>query len=66
MMINCIEDYDISYNLFLAEQEMFTSLAQIEYNNICNESVNLVALQEGVKETVMNYLQKIMTQIQKI
>ena len=56
MMINCIEDYDISYNLFLAEQEMFTSLAQIEYNNICNESVNLVALQEGVKETVMNYL----------
>lgn len=65
MMISCIEDYDISYNLFLAEQEMFTSLAQIEYG-ICNESVNLVALQEGVKETVMNYLQKIMTQIQKI
>ena len=65
MMINCIEDYDISYNLFLAEQEMFTSLAQIEYS-ICNESVNLVSLQEGVKETVMNYLQKIMTQIQKI
>ena len=64
-MINCIEDYDISYNLFLAEQEMFTNLAKIEYD-ICNESATLVSLQEGIKDTIMLYLQKIMTQIQKI
>lgn len=64
-MIECIEDYDLSYNLFLAEQEMFRSLAGIEYD-IISESTDLVSIQEGVKETVMNYLQKIMTQIQKL
>lgn len=66
MMITCIEDYDISYNLFLAEQDMFKDLASMGYSVVVNESVELVSLQEGVKETIMNYLQKVMTQIQKI
>ena len=65
MTINSIEDYELSYNLFLYEQEVFNNLSNISIKAV-TESTSLIALQEGVKETVMNYLQKIMTQIQKI
>ncbi len=65
MSINSIEDYELSYNLFLTEQEMFRDLSGLSIEAV-TESTSLVAIQEGVKETVMNYLQKIMTQIQKI
>lgn len=65
MMITCVEDYDISYNLFLAEQDMFFDLVSLE-RGIIVESSSIEVLQEGVKETIMNYLQKVMTQIQKI
>ena len=65
MMITCVEDYDISYNLFLAEQDMFFDLVSLE-RGIIVESSSIEVLQEGVKETIMNYLQKVMTQIQNI
>lgn len=62
-MINSVEDYELNYTLFLAEQEMFRGLTKVEYN-IISESADIVAIEEGVKETVMNYLQKIITGIQ--
>jgi hypothetical protein len=65
MLINEVDDYELSYNLFLAEQELFNDMTRLEYC-VVSESTTLELLQEGVKETIMNYLRKIMTQIQKI
>ena len=57
--MNELDIQELEYSNYLAEQEMFTNLAKIEYD-ICNESVTLVSLQEGIKDTIMLYLQKIM------
>ena len=58
-----IEDYQFHYDLYLAETELYTSIIQI--GGICvNESVGLISLNEGVKETITNYLTKVWEAIQ--
>lgn len=59
-MINNIdyEDYQINYEMYLAETEMFEKLMYFG-SEITTETVGLVAITEGVKETVLNYLHKI-------
>lgn len=52
------ENYQLNYDIFLAEQELFDSLFVLGCG-VVNESVGLISLQEGFKETIMNYLEKI-------
>lgn len=59
-----LESYQLKYDLFLAEQELFDNM--IYYGSgIVNESVGLISVNEGVKETIMDYLKKISDAIQK-
>ena len=60
-----IEEYSFHYEMYLAESELFSSLIQIGGIYV-NESTGLLALNEGVKETVLNYLEKIWTGIQNV
>ena len=59
-----LEDYELQYNLYLAESELFTNLISLG-GEVINESSGLMSIQEGVKETVINYLTKISNAIQE-
>lgn len=59
-----LEDYELQYNLYLAESELFNNLISLG-EEVVNESSGLMSIQEGVKETVINYLSKISTAIQE-
>lgn len=59
-----MEFYEMNYNIFLSEQEMFDNL--ICYGSgIVNESVGLISINEAVKDTIMTYLGKVTGAIQK-
>lgn len=59
-----IESYELNYNIFLSEQELFSNL--ICYGSgIVNESVGLISINEAVKDTIMTYLGKVTAAIQK-
>ena len=60
-MIN-LEEYNFQYELYLAESELFNNLINLGASYI-NESVGLISINEGVKETVENYIEKIINAI---
>lgn len=62
-MVSC-ESYEFHYEVYLAEQDMFNSLFN-QGNIFVNESANIVAVNEAVKETIIGYLKKISESIQK-
>ena len=60
-----LESYELNYSIFLAEQELFDNL--VNYGSgLVNESMGLISINEGVKETVINYLHKVAESIQKV
>lgn len=63
-MNNLLEEYKLEYDLFLAEEEMFNSLIQLGSTCI-NESVGLISINEGFKETIGKYIEKIWVALQK-
>lgn len=64
MMEVSLENYELQYDLFLAESELFDNLI-LYGSNYVNESVGLITIHEGVKDTILNYLQRITEAIQK-
>ena len=54
--------YELSYNLYMAESELNSSLLMEGGNIITNNAVDV--LQEGVKETVMKYIDKVAQSVQ--
>ena len=58
-----LEAYELEYNLYLAESELFTNLISLG-GEVVNESSGLITIQEGVKETIINYLSKISEALQ--
>ena len=54
------EDYNIDYAIYLAESETIESI--VKESSVLNESV----IQEGFKDTIMKYMEKIVTGIQKV
>lgn len=62
--MSSIENYQIEYDLFVAESELFNSIISIG-SLALNESVGLIYIEEGVKETITNYISKITEAIQK-
>ena len=62
-----LENYELEYNIFLAENELFNNFMNLGHS-IVNESFDsgLITLQENVKDTIMNYLKKIITAVQNI
>lgn len=59
-----LEEYQLEYDLYLAEQEMFDSLIMIGSGCI-NESSELININEGFKETISNYITRIITALEK-
>lgn len=59
-----LESYELEYNVFLAEQEMFKDIFQYGAM-LLNESTGLVYINEGFKETISKYIEKITAAIQK-
>lgn len=62
------EDYKLSYNLFLAEHELFSSLLD-KSSIVLSESLNkndYNILCEGLQDTIINYLNKITTSMQEV
>lgn len=59
-----INDYQEHYEYFLAEQELFEGLFKQSFNFV-NESINVVSLNEGFKETIINYISKITAALEK-
>lgn len=57
------EEYELNYELFLAEQELYTNL--IDYGfGIFTESVGLISITEAVKDTILTYINKVIKGIQ--
>lgn len=54
------EDYNIDYAIYLAESETIESI--VKESSVLNESV----IEEGFKDTIMKYMEKIVTGIQKV
>lgn len=52
------EDYNIDYAIYLAESETIESI--VKESSVVNESI----IQEGFKDTIMKYMEKIVTGIQ--
>lgn len=63
-MNNYYDDIELEYNNFLAEQELFDNLLSLSCS-IYHESVGLFLIQEDYKDTVNNYIEKIVAGIQK-
>lgn len=59
-----LEDYTISYELYLAENEMIESL--FSYIPMIQESCGLEIISEGVKETILKYLTRIAEALSKV
>ena len=60
-----MDNYELSYTLFLTESELFENLTNLG-TSIIVESSNLELVQEGVKETILKYIEKISTAISKV
>lgn len=58
-----LENYEFYNDLFLAETELFSSMVSIGAD-IVNESNGIISIQEDAKETINNYIQKIIQAIQ--
>ena len=58
------EEYELEYDLFLAEQDLYNSMI-VSGCGIQNESVGLVSITEGVKETILSYIGKVTASLQK-
>lgn len=61
-----IFDYELSYGMMIAEQEMFESLIDAELEFTLADEIDSQILTEGVKETVMKYLNKVVVQLQAV
>lgn len=61
----CIEDYEFSYDLFLAEQSLFEDVVDIN-NTILKEDSGIISINEGIKDTILKYLTKIKNAVQKV
>ena len=62
------EDYRLSYNLFLAEQELFSSLID-KSSIVLSESLSIEdynILCEGMQDTITNYMNKVSASIQEV
>lgn len=62
------DDYKVSYNLFLAEQELFDSLIN-QSSIVLSESLSVSDYQilcEGMQDTITNYLNKVTANIQQV
>lgn len=58
------EDYSLAYEMFLAEDEMISSL--MEFVPMIRESTGLEIISEGVKDTILKYLTKISEGLTKV
>lgn len=59
-----LESYELYNEIFLAESELFESMVSFG-SDIVNESGALISINEGVKETLSKYIEKITAAIQK-
>lgn len=64
MFDDYIDEIELEYSTFLAEQELFDNLITLG-GSIYHESVGLVVVQEDFKNTINTYIEKIVTGIQK-
>ena len=62
------EDYRLSYNLFLSEQELFSSLIDKSYiilsESLSSEDYDILC--EGMQDTIINYMNKVSSSIQEV
>lgn len=56
-IMSSIEEYNLFYEMFMAEQEMIESL--LEIRPLAEDNVGLEILSEGIKDTVLKYLTKV-------
>ena len=49
------EEYELEYDLFLAEQDLYNSMI-VSGCGIKKKSVGLVSITEGVKELILSYI----------
>lgn len=59
-----LESYELYNEIFLAESELFGSMVSFG-SDIVNESGALISINEGVKETLNKYIEKVTAAIQK-
>jgi hypothetical protein len=64
-MVNSIDEYELYYNLFISESDMYKKLTDINMSIVLYESVDIVSIEEGVKDTIMNYITKVTQGLQK-
>jgi hypothetical protein len=64
-MVNSIDEYELYYNLFISESDMYKKLTDINMSIVLSESVDIVSIEEGVKDTIMNYITKVTQGLQK-
>ena len=55
------EEVELKYEMYLAENEMYDDI--FSFSGMMNESVGLFMIQEGVKETIMKYITRIVNAI---
>ena len=61
-----VEEYELSYLMESYYQEMQEKIALLEEDFILDDVTTVEILTEGVKETIMQYLTKVTTQINKV
>ena len=61
-----IETYTLKYDIFLAESELFEELTSYKQLLTESDTAGLYILAEGVKETILNYIGKIIRGVQKV
>ena len=59
-----VEDYQLNYELFLAEQELFEKTIGFS-EQFVNESIGLISLKESMMDTIKNYLGTVIESIQR-
>lgn len=59
-----IDEIELEYTMFLAEQELFDNLIFLG-SSVYHESAGLIIVQEDFKNTIDTYIEKIVTGIQK-
>ena len=64
MTIISESDYELYYDMYLAESELYDNMMSIA-NGVVTESTGLISLQEDVKGTIKTYLNKVAQAIQK-
>ena len=58
-----IDEIELEYTVFLAEQELFDNLITLS-SSVHHESVGLMLVQEDFKDTIIDYIDKITKGIQ--